>query len=101
MGYGSVQPADVAGLVHGLLFTRSPADLRHSAVWVGGSDATAAEALAEAVRKACFGPFKVSVMMDANGCNTTAAAAVTRLGGAVPLEGRRAVVLAGTLLSIA
>jgi len=96
MGYGGVQPADVAGLVHGLFFTRSPADLRHSAVWVGGSDATAAEALVEAARKACFGPFRVSVMMDANGCNTTAAAAVTRLGSAGPLEGRRAVVLAGT-----
>jgi threonine dehydrogenase-like Zn-dependent dehydrogenase len=43
-----------------------------------------------------FGPFRVSVMMDANGCNTTAAAAVARLASVVKLTGERAVVLGGT-----
>ena len=51
-----------------------------------------------AAREAFFGPFRVSAMLDPNGCNTTAAAAVVKLvkaaGGDV--HGLRAVVLAGT-----
>jgi hypothetical protein len=96
LSYGGVRPEDVAGLVHGAMFTRGPRDLRHTAVWVGGSDVGAAEALFAAVQAAFFGPFRVSAMLDANGCNTTAAAAVARLAGVVPLAGARAVVLGGT-----
>jgi hypothetical protein len=96
LSYGGVAPADVTPLVHGAIFTRGPAELRHTAIWVGGTDVSAAEALAEAVQMAFFGPFRVSVMMDANGCNTTAAAAVARLAGVVTLTGARAVVLGGT-----
>jgi hypothetical protein len=91
-----VAPADVTPLVHGAIFTRGPAELRNTAIWIGGTDVTAAEALAEAVQMAFFGPFRVSVMMDANGCNTTAAAAVARLASVVKLTGERAVVLGGT-----
>ena len=35
----------------------------------------AGEALLKAVTESFFGPFRVSVLFDANGCNTTAAAA--------------------------
>ena len=87
LSYGGVTAADVTPLVHGAIFTRGPADLRHTAVWVGGTDVGAAEALFAAVQKAFFGPFRVSAMMDANGCNTTAAAAVARLAGVVTLSG--------------
>jgi hypothetical protein len=96
LSYGGVTPADVTPLVHGAIFTRGPAELRNTAIWVGGTDVTAAEALAEAVQMVFFGPFRVSVMMDANGCNTTAAAAVARLASVVKLTGERAVVLGGT-----
>jgi hypothetical protein len=96
LSYGDVAASDVAPLVHGAIFTRGPAELRYTAVWVGGTDVGAAEALAEAVQKTFFGPFRVSVMMDANGCNTTAAAAVARLARIVTLSGARAVVLGGT-----
>ena len=96
LSYGGVTPADVTALIHGAIFTRGPAELRNTAVWVGGADVVSAEALTEAVQKAFFGPFRVSVMMDANGCNTTAAAAVARLASVVTLAGRRAVVLGGT-----
>jgi hypothetical protein len=96
LSYGGVVPGDVAPLVHGALFTRGPGDLRHSAVWVGGSDVAAGEGLLEAARKAFFGPFRVSLMMDANGCNTTAAAAVARLAGILDLKGKRVTILAGT-----
>jgi methylenetetrahydrofolate/methylenetetrahydromethanopterin dehydrogenase (NADP+) len=96
LSYGGVGPGDVRALVHGAVFTRSPGDLRHTAVWIGGSDVGAGEALADAARQAFFGPFRVSVMMDSNGCNTTAAAAVARLAAVVPLKGARAVVLGAT-----
>jgi len=96
LSYGGVAPNDVTPLVHGCLFTRGLPDLKHTAIWVGGSDVGAGEALAEAVTKAFFGPFRVSVMMDANGCNTTAAAAVARLASASAIAGARAVILAGT-----
>lgn len=57
----------------------------------------AGERLLKAVRKAFFGPFTVSVMLDSNGSNTTAVAAVSRLlQVAGEGNGRRAVVTAGT-----
>jgi hypothetical protein len=96
LSYGGVAPKDVESLVHGAIFTRGPAELSHTAVWIGGSDAAAGEALLDAARKAFFGPFRVSLMMDANGCNTTAAAAVARLAGVLDLKGARVTILAGT-----
>jgi hypothetical protein len=96
LSYGGVAPGDVAPLVHGAIFTRGPAELARTAVWIGGSDAAAGEALLDAARKAFFGPFRVSLVMDANGCNTTAAAAVARLAGVLDLKGARVAILAGT-----
>src|SRR5262245_17876574 len=96
MTYGGVSPEDVTPLVHGCLFTRGLPDLKNTAIWIGGTQVAAGEALTRAVTKAFFGPFKVSVMMDSNGCNTTAAAAVARLGSATEIKGARAVILAGT-----
>ncbi len=96
LSYGNVSPEDVTPLVHGCLFTRGLPDLKHTAIWIGGSQVGVGEALAEATTKAFFGPFRVSVMMDANGCNTTAAAAVARLAEGTDIAGARAVMLAGT-----
>ena len=97
MSYGGVTEGDVRDLVHGLIFTRGPKDLRNSAVWVGGADMAAGERLLAAVRDACFGPFRVSVMLDSNGSNTTAVAAVAKMAGAAgDGRGRRVVITAGT-----
>src|SRR5437867_9543193 len=96
LSYGGVAPEDVTPLVHGAIFTRAVPELRHTAIWIGGSDVAKGEALVEAVKKTFFGPFHVSVMMDANGCNTTAAAAVARLASATNLKGARVVILGGT-----
>jgi hypothetical protein len=94
--YGGVTPESVTGLVHGAMFTRGSADLKNTAVFVGGSRVGAGEQVAAAVRKAFFGPLRVSVMMDSNGCNTTAAAAVALARKTLPLAGQAAVVLGGT-----
>ena len=98
MGYGGVAEADVRDLVHGLIFTRGPKDLRNSAIFIGGADMAAGERLLAAARKAFFGPFRVSAMLDSNGSNTTAVAAVEKLVRAVEggVAGRRVLVTAGT-----
>jgi methylenetetrahydrofolate/methylenetetrahydromethanopterin dehydrogenase (NADP+) len=96
--HGGVTPANVRDLVYGALFTRSPSELSATAIFVGGSNVAAGEAVLEAVKGTFFGPFKVSVLLDANGANTTAAAAVLAalqsLGGS--LNGVSAGVLAAT-----
>jgi methylenetetrahydrofolate/methylenetetrahydromethanopterin dehydrogenase (NADP+) len=98
MSYGGVTPDTVRDLVHGCIFTRGPKDLKHTAIFVGGTEMAAGELLLTAVRKAFFGPMRVSVMLDSNGSNTTAVAAVAKVvqaaGGDV--KGARAVVTAGT-----
>lgn len=94
--YGRVSPEQVQGLVHGAIFTRGPQDLKSTAIFVGGSDVGAAEELLKRVLKSFFGPMRVSVMMDASGANTTAAAAVLAASRHVPLRDATAVVLAAT-----
>lgn len=98
MSAAAVAPAEVRDLVHGCIFTRGPKDLKNTAVFIGGADMAAGEALLAEATKAFFGPFRVSVMLDSNGSNTTAVAAVVKivrtLGGTV--RGQRAVVTAGT-----
>jgi hypothetical protein len=82
--------------VHGAIFTRGPKDLRNTAVFIGGADMRLGEALLRAVTGAFFGPLRVSVMLDSNGSNTTAVAAVAKLRQAAgDVTGRRAVITAG------
>jgi len=97
LSYGGVTEEAVRDLVHGAIFTRGPKDLRNTAIFVGGTDMAIGERLVAAVRKAFFGPLRVSVMLDANGSNTTAVAAVAKLEQAAgTLKGRRAVVTGGS-----
>jgi methylenetetrahydrofolate/methylenetetrahydromethanopterin dehydrogenase (NADP+) len=96
--HGGVTPENVRDLVYGALFTRGPSDLMATALFIGGSNVSAGEAVLEKVKKTFFGPFRVSVLFDANGANTTAAAAVLAAlesqGGS--LEGIPTAVLAAT-----
>jgi methylenetetrahydrofolate/methylenetetrahydromethanopterin dehydrogenase (NADP+) len=65
-------------------------------LFVGGSDMAAGEKLLKAVQKVFFADFRVSVMLDSNGSNTTAAAGVAKLLSSGAVSGKKAVVLAGT-----
>lgn len=96
IGYAGVTPANVGALVDGAIYTRGASEKRFTALFVGGGSMTAGEALFEAVKKRFFSNFRVSAMLDSNGSNTTAAAAVALLAKAEPLAGKKAVVLAGT-----
>lgn len=94
--YGGINAENVGGLVEGAIFTRALKDKKHTAIFIGGGNMPAGEAVLGAVRKKFFAKFRVSVMFDSNGCNTTASAAVAWLAHGRPLAGKRAVVLAGT-----
>ncbi|TWT76295.1 Bifunctional protein MdtA [Planctomycetes bacterium CA13] len=94
--YAGVHTECVTPLVHGAMFTRGGDKLRHTAIFVGGSNVDQAEAILRQVQSCFFGPVRVSVMLDANGCNTTAAAAVVNAAREVELRGTKAVVLGAT-----
>jgi methylenetetrahydrofolate/methylenetetrahydromethanopterin dehydrogenase (NADP+) len=96
--YAGVKADQVQGLVHGAIFTRGPKDLKRTALFVGGSDVAAGEALMQEALKHMIPQFglRVSIMLDANGANTTAAAAVLAAGKHLDLKGAAALVLGGT-----
>jgi methylenetetrahydrofolate/methylenetetrahydromethanopterin dehydrogenase (NADP+) len=94
--YGGVDAKNVAGLVEGAIFTRGLKDKKNTAIFIGGGNLVEGEAVLAAVRRKFFGKFRVSVMFDCNGSNTTAAAAVAWLAHGRSLAGKRAVVLGGS-----
>ncbi len=97
MSYGGVTPEDVRDLIHGCIFTRATKDLRHTAVWIGGNNMSQGEQLLAMAQDALFAPFTVSIMLDSNGSNTTAVAAVVKIEQALgDVRGKRALILAGT-----
>src|SRR5258706_2723256 len=94
--YAGVKPEHVQGLVHGAIFTRK--DLKSTAIFVGGSEVGAGEKLmAEALKHMLpkFG-LRVSIMLDSNGANTTAAASVRAAARHLQLKDAKSLVLGGT-----
>jgi methylenetetrahydrofolate/methylenetetrahydromethanopterin dehydrogenase (NADP+) len=94
--YSSVTVDNVVGLVHGAMFTRGPDQLKNTAIFVGGSNVAAGEDLVAKIRSTFFGPIRVSVMLDSNGANTTAVAAVLSAAKHIKLSDCNALVLGGT-----
>ncbi len=94
--YASINPDNVHWITDGAIFTRAPKEKRFTAIFVGGSSMAKGEALFKAVKKKFFADFRVSVMLDSNGSNTTAAAGVAAMAKNRGLAGKNAVVLAGT-----
>jgi methylenetetrahydrofolate/methylenetetrahydromethanopterin dehydrogenase (NADP+) len=98
MSYGGIAEGDVRDLIHGCMFTRGPKDLKNTAVWIGGNNMSAGEQLLAVALDSMFKPLTVSVMLDSNGSNTTAVAAVVKIEQALDgdLGDRKVVILAGT-----
>ncbi len=96
--YGGATPENVITLVHGCIFTRGAKDLHRTAIFVGGSDVAAGEAVVAEIRKQLIPAAKltVSVMLDSNGANTTAAASVRAAARHVNLDSVESLVLGGT-----
>jgi methylenetetrahydrofolate/methylenetetrahydromethanopterin dehydrogenase (NADP+) len=97
MSYGGITEGDVRDLIHGCIFTRGPKDLKNTAVWIGGNNMSAGEQLLAMAQDALFAPYSVSLMLDSNGSNTTAVAAVVKIEETLgDLKGKKALILAGT-----
>jgi hypothetical protein len=96
VSYGGITAENVAVLVDGTIFTRAPKDKKNTAIFIGGSDMIVGQQVLTAVQNHFFTGFQVSVMLDSNGGNTTAAAAVAKIASSGRLAGKKAVVLAGT-----
>src|SRR5258708_27008268 len=97
MIYGGVTEADVRDLIHGCIFTGGPKDWKNTAGFVGGSDIGVGEQLLAAATNAMFKPFSVSAMLDSNGSNTTAVAAVAKMVKAAgDVRSKRVLIIAGT-----
>lgn len=95
-GIGSVNPQNVLAMVDGCIYTRAPKEKQCTAIFVGGSSLREGQAVFDAVQKRFFSNFRVSVMFDSNGSNTTAAAAVANIVSACDVSGKKAVILGGT-----
>jgi len=94
--YANVRAEDIRDLVHGAMYTRGPSDLHNTAIFVGGSNVVHGEAVAAAARDTLSDPFRVSIMLDSNGANSTAAAAVLCAQQHIPIKDSISIVLAGT-----
>jgi methylenetetrahydrofolate/methylenetetrahydromethanopterin dehydrogenase (NADP+) len=93
LSHSGVKAESARALAQDAFFTRGVDDLNTMAVWVGGKNVAAGEEIFDQVQKAFFGPFRVSVMIDSNGCNTTAATTIARIAKERSLSGDRAVVI--------
>lgn len=94
--YGGVNADNVGSLAEGAIFTRGAGDKRHTGIFIGGSNLDAGESVLRALQTKFFAKFRVSVMLDCNGSNTTASALVASLAHGRSLAGKRAVILGGT-----
>ncbi len=96
IGYSHCVPDMIQSMVEGAIFTRSGPNKKFTALFIGGSSVTVGDAILDAVKRVFFDNFRVSVMLDCNGCNTTAAAAVASILKSGSVKGKKAVILAGT-----
>ncbi len=93
---GGITPENVGTMVDGAIFTRGMKDKKHTALFISGSNMAEGEDLLDSITAHFFDGFRVSVMLDSNGSNTTAAAAAAKITRHVDVAGKRTVILAGT-----
>jgi len=93
LSYGNTTRDNVTPHVHGMIFTRGGKNLKNSAIFIGGSNVPASELVGRAVKKAFFGPVRVSVMLDPNGSNTTAASIARKVLTDYDITGKNVVIL--------
>jgi methylenetetrahydrofolate/methylenetetrahydromethanopterin dehydrogenase (NADP+) len=94
--YDNVHEEQVVDLIHGAMFTRGLDDLCRTAAFFGGSNYELAEKLYQRSLRAFFGPVRISLMLDPNGANTTAVAAIRAVESHGKLDGSVVAILGGT-----
>lgn len=76
MPYSNVKLDNVHGLTQDAIFSRSPAGVKRTGIFIGGRDFGLAMDMLNAAKKAMVPPFEISVFADPSGAFTTAAALV-------------------------
>lgn len=76
MPYSNVKLDSVHGLTQDAIFSRSPAGVKRTGIFIGGRDLALAMDMLDASKRAMVPPFEVSVFADPSGAFTTAAALV-------------------------
>lgn len=100
--YSNVKPTEVTGLTQDAIFSRGPAGVKQTGLFIGGREIDIAMDMLESAKKAMVPPFEISVFADPSGAFTTAAALVacvesqlkTKFGK--DLTGMKAIVFGGT-----
>jgi methylene-tetrahydromethanopterin dehydrogenase len=102
MPYSNVALEQVQGLTQDAIFSRGPAGVKKTGLFIGGRDINLAMDMLDAAKAAMVPPFEISVFADPSGAFTTAAALVAcverELKKVCPegFAGKRAVVFGGT-----
>lgn len=100
--YNTVKLEEVSGLTQDAIFSRGPAGVKKTGMFIGGRDIGLAMDMLDAAKQAMVPPFEISVFADPSGAFTTAAALVAcverdlKKNFDLPLSGMRAVVFGGT-----
>jgi len=76
MPYSNVKLDSVYGLTQDAIFSRGPAGVKRTGIFIGGRDLGLAMDMLDASQQAMVPPFEVSVFADPSGAFTTAAALV-------------------------
>jgi len=76
MPYSNVKLDNVHGLTQDAIFSRGPAGIKRTAIFIGGRDLGLAMDILNVCKHAMVPPFEVSVFADPSGAFTTAAALV-------------------------
>ena len=76
MPYGNVKLDSINRLTQDVIFSRSPAGVKRTGIFIGGRDLGLAMDMLDASQQAMVPPFEVSVFADPSGAFTTAAALV-------------------------
>ncbi|MCC5795780.1 MAG: methylenetetrahydromethanopterin dehydrogenase [Methylophaga sp.] len=102
MPYNNVELNEVPGLTQDAVFSRGPAGVKKTGMFIGGRDIGVAMDMLEAAKKSMEPPFQISVFADPSGAFTTAAALVACVERELKkhfnqdFNGQRAVVFGGT-----
>lgn len=97
-----VQLNEVADMTQDAIFSRGPAGVKKTGIFIGGRDIGIAMDMIDAAKKAMVPPFEVSVFADPSGAFTTAAALVASVERELKnnfkqdLEGTKTIVFGGT-----
>lgn len=102
MPYNNVKLDQVHGLTQDAIFSRGPAGVKQTAMYIGGRDLKLAMDMLNICKQAMVPPFQISVLADPSGAFTTAAALVACVEKQLlekhgkQLQGCHAVVFGGT-----